>query len=510
MKDRPTLTLYLLGPPQIKLGDKNIKIQRHKAMALLVYLAVTAQRHSRDALATMFWADYSQSRARANLRRCISELKTSLGEQVLCIEQENLSLSPSIKLRTDLDTFQEHLSACESHGHPVEQVCPECLTLLLAAASLYKNDFLFGFSLRDSLEFDRWQFNQSERLRGELSSVLERLVHTFSGQESFDEAIRFARQWLALDPMDEAAHRALMDLFARRGQIAAAVRQYRMCVQVLETELDVEPEEETEKLIQAIRERRPLPLDSPDTRQELVHPQPVEDEIRFVTALQVGLSPSGDICWDNQLEKTPALIAPLLKEIKETLLRYEAQVEALFSEDLLAVFGASESHEDDAERAILAALEIQELSERHRERHGLSFSAGINTGSAYVGPAGAPRQLELAVMGPVVNRAVRLRYKAEAGQILVGQPTYSITRGIFDFKFKTLGLVNLAAKGEPLTVYQVTAHRRVPVKAHGIEGLRADLIGREVQMNRLKTAMDELLQGRGRFIAVIGEAGIET
>ena len=166
----------------------------------------------------------------------------------------------------------------------------------------------------------------------------------------------------------------MMDLFARRGQIAAAVRQYQECIRVLETELSVEPEEETEKLIQAIRERRLLPLDSPDMRQEVeevVHPQPVEDEIRFVTALQVGLSPSGDIRWDNQLEKTTDLIAPLLKEIKETLLRYEAQVEALFAEDLLAVFGASESHEDDAERAILAALEIQGLSEQHR----LSFSA---------------------------------------------------------------------------------------------------------------------------------------
>ncbi|MQY76173.1 MAG: hypothetical protein GH155_00910, partial [Spirochaeta sp.] len=96
MKDRPTLSFYLLGPPQLRSGDKNIEIRRHKAMALLVYLAVTAQRHSRDELATMFWPDYSQSRSRANLRRCISELKASIGEQILCIEQDNLSLSPSI------------------------------------------------------------------------------------------------------------------------------------------------------------------------------------------------------------------------------------------------------------------------------------------------------------------------------------------------------------------------------------------------------------------------------
>ena len=55
-----------MGSPQLRRGDKNVGIHRHKAMALLVYLAVTAQRHSRDALATLFWPNYSQSRARAN------------------------------------------------------------------------------------------------------------------------------------------------------------------------------------------------------------------------------------------------------------------------------------------------------------------------------------------------------------------------------------------------------------------------------------------------------------
>ena len=504
MKARSQLTLYLMGSPQLRRGDKNVGIHRHKAMALLVYLAVTAQRHSRDALATLFWPNYSQSRARANLRRCISELKASLGGDVLLIEQENLSLSPSSILRTDLFTFQEHLSACESHEHPAGTVCSECLPLLAEAASLYKNDFLFGFSLRDSTEFDLWQFAQSERLRGELSSVLNRLVYAFTDRERFDEAIRYARRWLALDPMNEAAHRALMDLFARCGQIAAAVRQYQECVRVLNSELDVEPEEETERLMHAIRERRSPAPETPETQQEVVGTPLVEDEIRIVTALQVGLSPSGDKRWDRQLEKTADLIVPLIEEIKETLLRYEAQVQTLFAEDLLAVFGASRSHEDDAERAILAALEIQRLC----EQHSFSISTGINTGSAYVGPAGAQRQLELVVMGPVVNRAARLRYKAGAGQILVGQPTYRLTRGLFDFESQTLDLVDVAEKGEPLPVYRVTAHRRIPVKSYGIEGLRAELIGREAQLNQLEKTLDELRQGRGRFVALIGEAGI--
>jgi hypothetical protein len=73
------LALFLLGPPRIELDGEPIHIARRRAVALLAYLAVTAGSHSRDSLATLLWPEYDQSRARAALRRTLSELNSALG-----------------------------------------------------------------------------------------------------------------------------------------------------------------------------------------------------------------------------------------------------------------------------------------------------------------------------------------------------------------------------------------------------------------------------------------------
>ena len=74
------LALYLLGPPRIERDGHPVDVRRRKAVALLAYLAVTGQGHSRDALATLFWPEHDQSHARAGLRRALASLKKGLGE----------------------------------------------------------------------------------------------------------------------------------------------------------------------------------------------------------------------------------------------------------------------------------------------------------------------------------------------------------------------------------------------------------------------------------------------
>ena len=73
----PDLILRFLGPPQIELDGEPIRLGRHKAVALLAYLALTHQPHSRDALATLLWPDFDQSSARGQLRRTLSHLHQS-------------------------------------------------------------------------------------------------------------------------------------------------------------------------------------------------------------------------------------------------------------------------------------------------------------------------------------------------------------------------------------------------------------------------------------------------
>jgi DNA-binding SARP family transcriptional activator len=247
------LKLWLLGPPRVEHNEMTITMERQKALALLVYLAVTGESQRRDTLADLLWPDSSQSSARAGLRRDLSILNKALGGEWLIIDRETVGLPRGSDFWLDLEQFQGRLAECERHGHPVHEVCPACLPLLTEAVSLYRGDFLSGFTLPDCPDFDEWQFFQTESLRQAFASALERLVQAHSTQGAYEAALPLARRWLALDPLHEPAHRCLMQVYAGAGQQAAALRQYQICVQTLEAEFGLPPSAETTALYEQIR-----------------------------------------------------------------------------------------------------------------------------------------------------------------------------------------------------------------------------------------------------------------
>ena len=250
------LRIYLFGVPHLEQEGKNIVIHRRKAMALLAYLAITGQPHSRDSLATLLWPEYDQSRARANLRRDLSRLKRALGKQALLVEPTLIGLDPQLALYVDVAEFQQRLAKVRQHSHLSEQLCADCLAALREAVALYIDDFMTGFTLPDSPAFDEWQFFQREELRQSLAGALQQLVGWHASRQEFKRAIEHGRRWLALDPLHEAAQRQLMRLYAWSGQQAAALRQYQECVRLLDEELGVEPAAETVALYEAIRTRQ--------------------------------------------------------------------------------------------------------------------------------------------------------------------------------------------------------------------------------------------------------------
>jgi DNA-binding SARP family transcriptional activator len=249
----PQLALYLLGPPRVEREGQAVHIGRRKAVALLAYLAVEPRRHSRDALATLLWPAYNQREARADLRRTLSVLSRTLGRGLLTTDRETTGLDPDAELWLDVDAFRQRLLECEAHGHPVQGACPVCLAPLTEAVELYHDDFMAGFTLPDSPAFDEWQRYQTQGLRDELGSVLERLAGCHSAREETETAIAYARRWLELDPLREHAHRQLMVLYAQASRRTAALRQYRQCVRKLEEELGVSPAPETTALYERIR-----------------------------------------------------------------------------------------------------------------------------------------------------------------------------------------------------------------------------------------------------------------
>ncbi|MEZ4621683.1 MAG: BTAD domain-containing putative transcriptional regulator [Caldilineaceae bacterium] len=252
--------LYLFGAPRVERNGQPVTVTLRKALALLIYLAVTRQAHSRDALATLFWPEKNQQGARANLRRTLYDLSQLLDAQLLAVTPETVALSPTADLWLDVERFRQALANHLPATLLTEAVDADLLAVLGEAAAYYDDDFLAGFTLPDVPAFDEWQFFQREELRSACARMLQQVIAIYVAQAQFEEAVHFGRRWLQLDPLEEAVHRQLMQLYAQAGQQAAAIRQYDECTRILAAELDVPPAAETTALFEAIRTRRfPVP-----------------------------------------------------------------------------------------------------------------------------------------------------------------------------------------------------------------------------------------------------------
>jgi predicted ATPase/DNA-binding SARP family transcriptional activator len=249
-----SISLFLFGSPRLERDERPVHMDTRKALALLAYLVMSSQSHTRDTLATLLWPDYDQTNARAAFRRTLSTLNKALDMGTLKIERELVGINEQAKIYVDVLRFLNLLAESHAHKHFPQEACQECLSLLNEAVQLYEGDFMAGFTLRDSPSFDDWQFFESESLRQELGEALQNLALGLAHQSEYTQAIAHARRWLALDPLREEAHRLLMKLFEWSGQRGAALRQYRECVRVLDQELGVHPLEETTRVYQAILE----------------------------------------------------------------------------------------------------------------------------------------------------------------------------------------------------------------------------------------------------------------
>jgi DNA-binding SARP family transcriptional activator/pimeloyl-ACP methyl ester carboxylesterase len=248
------LSLHLFGAPQIEYGGERISPRFQKELALLIYLAVTNRPHTRLALATLLWPEHDQERALAALRRAIYQIKIDVGEGILDVNRGTIRLASAVDVQVDTQAFLVAAHLCREHSHPPQAPFASCVAALEAAVRLYVDDFLAGFSIPDSAEFDEWQFFEREGLRAECLRVLAMLTSYYEHQRSYDQAIEMARRWLIREPYHEPAHRALIRLCGLSGQYAEASRQYDLCQRLLFEQLGVQPQQETQDLYLAIKE----------------------------------------------------------------------------------------------------------------------------------------------------------------------------------------------------------------------------------------------------------------
>jgi len=207
------------------------------------------------------------------------------------------------------------------------------------------------------------------------------------------------------------------------------------------------------------------------------------------------------------------------EEVKETLRPFHARVQReierhggwvaeFLGDGVLAIFGAPTAHEDDPERAIRAALRIQEaIGELNSEHPGLELTArvGIETGEAVVSFGPGP-QIGGNVTGDVTNTASRLQGVAPAGGIVVGEATHRATAGLF--RFRELEPVSVKGKAESLPIWQPLAPTsRMSVDTTG--RFRTPLVGRREELDTLERLLLRTIRDRTPGFAVItGEPGV--
>lgn len=309
------LKLYLFGPPRMEIDGQPLEIKLRKAQALIAYLAVTGKPCQRDSLASIFWPRQDMRAARASLRRLLYDINHLTDEKLLTIQRENVDLNRTHNLWLDVARFQTLLSTSRSDVPLAEPLPARETQQLIDAVDLYSNDFMAGFSLSDCPEFDDWQLFQREAISQALARGLLELVHSLEGRGKFEAAIPYARRRLALDTLHEPAHRLLMKLYANSGQQALALRQYAECARILEEELGVPPDEETQALADAIRTRR-FPEESVQSRvreNELPVSKEEETSAAHATVSAAPSEPSARALKNN----LPAHSVPFVGRMRE-------------------------------------------------------------------------------------------------------------------------------------------------------------------------------------------------
>ncbi len=181
---------------------------------------------------------------------------------------------------------------------------------------------------------------------------------------------------------------------------------------------------------------------------------------------------------------------------------------------MVAFFGAPVAHEDDPERAVLAALDMvaqtDEFARQLKQSHDIDFRirAGINTGPVIVGNVGSDLRYEYTALGDAVNVAARVQTAAEPGTVVITDQTLHLVGNTFDID--DLGSVEVKGKAEPIHLYRVVGVRADPGRRRGLEsvGLSSALVGRDSELQTLRDLFDVTRAGRGRLAVLIGEPGL--
>jgi class 3 adenylate cyclase len=237
-------------------------------------------------------------------------------------------------------------------------------------------------------------------------------------------------------------------------------------------------------------------------------------ERKTVTAVFADIKGSTELMEDLDPEEASAIIDPALKLMIDAVQRYDGYVVQSTGDGIFALFGAPVAHEDHPQRALYAALRMQEEMRRYasrlREAGELPTEArvGVNTGEVVVRTiATGSAKTEYTPIGHTANLASRMQALAPTGSIAVSENTRRLVEGYF--VLKPLGPTRVKGLSEPIKVYEVTGigPLRTRLQRAAGRGL-TKFVGREREMETLKHAAELARQGHGQIVAAMAEPGV--
>jgi adenylate cyclase len=238
----------------------------------------------------------------------------------------------------------------------------------------------------------------------------------------------------------------------------------------------------------------------------------IPEERRLVTALFADVSGFTSLADRLDPEELLEVIDPVIAGLSSIVGRYEGYVEKFAGDALLALFGAPVTHEDDAARALMVALEMHaELERLCRElphEADLTLHVGVNSGHGIARILGSEARMDYAVLGDSVILAQRLESAAPPGETYVSELTLKLTGGMFEFE--PVGELTLKGKAEPVPAWRLVGRRQEPARRAAARDGRpaAPLVGRDRELAAIGEVLEALEHGRGGIVTITGEPGV--
>ena len=228
----------------------------------------------------------------------------------------------------------------------------------------------------------------------------------------------------------------------------------------------------------------------------------MREERKVVTALFADVVGSTQLTEQLDPEDAREVLGDAVRQMVDAVEAFGGTVKDLAGDGILALFGAPTTHEDDAERAIRAALRIVRETESGGGPSTLSVRVGIETGLVVLGPIGGGGRIEYGATGDALNTAARLQSHASPGGVLVGEATHDAVGDLFAWGEERR--LQLKGKAEPVSAFEVVGERT---------GSRGDvastpMVGREREFERASRVAARALGGDGGVLVAVGDPGI--